>query len=468
MPEFHSEPFLNVAGVTHKSVLIAWGAFYFRIKGKEGELKLVDDEDLKHVHPPRKDSIGAASAPYGNTVVEVCDTGGRVVSSAITNAYNHCWVIGLQPDTAYSYRVIVNNEEWGSRQRNDWLEKDNRMGLKPGGQYSNRFRTHPHPEQPAASPLTFAIIGDFGTGIKKTNRPQAKIAQLLEQAVNDFDVRLILTTGDNIYAGKRLLGLPVGATGDEDDDWYFTYHQPYRYIINRIPVYPTIGNHDSKETEDRDDRAQVIDNFYIEQRLAGEEAAGRATRGPGLFYRFRYGSDIEFVSIDTSKDRGLFKGGRLFQESSNLDYVKSAFPDRSAGGHSPAWKIPFCHHPPFSAGPRHHNTSEMSELLPLFQRAGVRVMFSGHEHNFQHSKHSDIDYFVTGAAGKLRDARPDKFSEAHTVSWCPANHFLLVTIDGKQMKIRAIGGSENNQLSDIRRLDRKMNSVTDPMVLQLP
>ena len=66
------------------------------------------------------------------------------------------------------------------------------------------------------------------------------------------------------------------------------------------------------------------------------------------------------------------------------------------------WRIPFAHHPPFSAGPRHHNTRSMARLLPLFQRAGVKVMFSGHEHNFQHSRVDGIDYFVTGAAGKFR------------------------------------------------------------------
>ena len=51
--------------------------------------------------------------------------------------------------------------------------------------------------------------------------------------------------------------------GDEDDDWFFTYFQPYRYVLNRVPVYPSIGNHDSGETEERDDRDQLMDNFYL-------------------------------------------------------------------------------------------------------------------------------------------------------------------------------------------------------------
>ena len=31
MPEFHAEPYIYLPAVTHKSALIAWGAFYFRV-----------------------------------------------------------------------------------------------------------------------------------------------------------------------------------------------------------------------------------------------------------------------------------------------------------------------------------------------------------------------------------------------------------------------------------------------------
>ena len=80
------------------------------------------------------------------------------------------------------------------------------------------------------------------------------------------------------------------------------------------------------------------------------------------------------------------------------------------------WKFVFCHHPPFCAGPNHHNTDRMEALLPLFARAGVRVVLNGHEHNFQHSRHNGIDYFVTGAGSKLDRGAPDRFDEAHTVT----------------------------------------------------
>src|SRR6185436_15645803 len=145
MPEFHSEPYLHMAGLTHKSALIAWGAFYFRIRDREGDFKLVHDDDLKNVHPPRRESIGARSAPYGDAVVEVSDTAGTLVSTAATSAANHCWVHNLEPDTNYTYRVIVNGEVWAQGQRRDWAVDGDRKGLLPGGEYQNGFRTLPAP-----------------------------------------------------------------------------------------------------------------------------------------------------------------------------------------------------------------------------------------------------------------------------------------------------------------------------------
>jgi hypothetical protein len=52
-------------------------------------------------------------------------------------------------------------------------------------------------------------------------------------------------------------------------------------------------------------------------------------------------------------------------------------------------------------------TDHMEALLPLFAQGAARVVFSGQEHNFQHSHHAGIDYFATGAGGKVRKGRPD-------------------------------------------------------------
>ena len=472
MPDFFSEPFLHLAGLTHKSALIAWGAFYFRVKDSGKEFKLVDDDDLDRVHPPRRETIGARSEPYGDARVVVSDLTGREVATAFTSNTNHCWVPGLEPDTEYTYKVFVNGEEWARGERRDWVSGGDRKGLNlTGRSYTNRFRTHPDPTEPSPAPFTFAILGDFGVGIRKDkdDRRQRQVGEALERAVNEHGVRLVLTTGDNIYRSGGFLG-SGGDTGDEDDDWYFTYYQPYRYVINRVPVYPSIGNHDADETEARDDRTQLEDNFYVRERVAGEEAAGRASfePGQGLFYRFRYSSEVEFVCIDTSKEPSTGFRDRLFKHPKHQEFLTSALP--AADGGPPMWRIPFCHHPPFSAGPRHHNTEGMEGLIEQFRRAGVRAVFSGHEHNFQHCRSDGIDYFVTGGAGKIRSDRPNKkkFEKARALSWAAEHHFLLVTVDGKRMTVRAIAElGAGGALSEIRRQAPDKSAVSTPIVINL-
>jgi hypothetical protein len=449
VPEFHAEPYLHLAGLSHKSALVAWGAFYFKTRTKHA-WKLVDDRDLRYVHPPRRDSIGARSAPYGPARVNVYDLQGTLAGTSFTEVTNFCWITGLAPDTRYRYEVIVNGQVWADGERWDWTPGAAQGLAQRGGRYVNEFRTHPDPALEPTTPFTFIFVGDYGTGIRRSTpkRRQREIAEAMQQAFDQHDVRLIITGGDNIYAGTRILGLPIGSnTGDEDDDWFFTFFQPYRYIVNRIPVYPCIGNHDSAETEDRDDREQLLDNMYLRERIASDEASGRASVDPGLFYRFRYGRDVEFICLDTSKE-DFFRGRRLHEYPKHREWIEQTLADN--GG--VRWRLPFCHHPPFCAGPQHTNTDRMEQLVPLFARGGVRAVFSGHEHNFQHSHHAGIDYFVSGAGSKVRKGAPHDFERAHTVSWADYAHFLLVTIDGDTMAVRAIGELADGALGDLPRL----------------
>ena len=98
--------------------------------------------------------------------------------------------------------------------------------------------------------------------------------------------------------------------------------------------------------------------------------------------------------------------------------MQTAFP--RAAEDPVRWRIPFGHHPPFSAGPQHHNTRGMGPVIDLFERSGVRVSFSGHEHNFQHSHWKGIDYFVSGA-GRRYAAASRTTSAERTRRRGPAN-----------------------------------------------
>jgi tartrate-resistant acid phosphatase type 5 len=85
--------------------------------------------------------------------------------------------------------------------------------------------------------------------------------------------------------------------------------------------------------------------------------------------------------------------------------------------------------------------------------------------NFQHSRADGIEYFVTGAAGKLRRMPPDDFASAHTISWATECHFLLGKIEGRRMTVRAIGDIEtpDDPPTDITRFDPDGNPHVGPI-----
>ena len=96
-----------------------------------------------------------------------------------------------------------------------------------------------------------------------------------------------------------------------------------RLAIARAPIFPAIGNHDSADSEGSDDRAQMEDNFHVPERFhhGGETASVM----PGLFYRLRYGADLELACLDTSLDTEQAEIHRYFQAPKHQPWLRSTF-----------------------------------------------------------------------------------------------------------------------------------------------
>jgi tartrate-resistant acid phosphatase type 5 len=221
-------------------------------------------------------------------------------------------------------------------------------------------------------------------------------------------------------------------------------------------VFPAIGNHDTTDTEGSDDRAQMEDNFHVHERFRKQQ--GRASVGPGLFYRFGYGKDLELVCVDTSQDSEDPEYHRFFQVPDHKRWLEDAM-----AAADPVWRIPFSHHPLFCAGPEHRNDHEMLEtLLPLFERGGVRLVLAGHEHNFQVSEVDGRTYVVSGAGGQLREEVPEGFDEAHTTAWAAQAHLLVVEIDGDEARCIPISGLTADGSPHLMTALTKHNEVVRP------
>lgn len=438
------EPYVHLVDVTSDSALVGWGTFHLEGEGPALRAR------------PSGETIGERSTPLGRAAVEVLDGDGDVVARTVVDDANHAWVGGLAPGTDYRYRVLLDGEPFAAGDRYDWSPDGLRRARRP---LDLRLRTHVEPDRP--DPVTFLAVGDLGVGIASPEhgRQQLAVARSMQRLADAHDVRFVVTLGDTIYHGP---GGPTDHSGAVDDDWWLAWFQPHRYLLDHLPFYPTAGNHDGDDEEQSDDRAQLEDNLYLRSRFDPRAEAGRASLGPGLFYRLQLGSLLELLCIDTTW--GAEHGRHWFDEPHHHDWVRASLDDADAA----RWRVPFCHHPAWGAGPHHEGMREqVDSLVPLYREAGVRLLLHGHEHNFQHGQVDGIDYVVSGAGGKLQAEPPDRFEEAGTRSWASHPQCLLVQVSEEAITVLPVAGTPPGGVArPLVRRDRDGNPTDEPIVVR--
>ena len=220
-----------------------------------------------------------------------------------------------------------------------------------------------------------------------------------------------------------------------------------------MPVFPSIGNHDGSETEERDDRAQVEDNFYLRERLiGGEEAAGRASFSPGLFYRV----SLRLRASSSSPrhvERSLLPRSPSVRVPEALGICRGSVSGRS-DGRAVEDSVLLIIRP---SAPGHSTTTptSMQRLVPLFQRSGVKAVFCGPRAQLSALLHRRDRLLHHGSRRSASAFGPDQFAEAHTVTWATECHFLLVDVSGDRMMVRALGevDAPGQVPSDLARFD---------------
>ena len=431
------EPFVHLVDVTSDAALIGWGGFFHQLV--DGRWQVVDDDDLDGPRRHKGGSIGATSPTYGPATVEVLDGSGQVVATTSCDDVNHAVVEGLAPDTEHTYRVLVDGRAWADGELQGWVVDGDQSGPRPTSRrYDRRFRTHPAPDDD--QPISLLVWGDYGVGIDQgaDGRRQHAVARTMERLAATRPVRALVSLGDNIYHRPR------GATtesGDEDDDWYLTFYEPYRFLIDHLPVYAAAGNHDGSDEEASDDRAQLADNFHLEARFGAGGLRGRhASMEPGLFYRAPIGALLDLVCIDTTW--GEHEGEHRFDDDEHRAWLEEVLSPRPWTEAASPWRLPFGHHPAYGAGPHHEIMWEqVRSLLPLYDQAAVRLLMSGHEHNFQHGRTGTLDHLVSGASAKLEERTPTRFAESGTLEWAAAVHCLLVEVHPDRIEVTPYGAT---------------------------
>jgi predicted phosphodiesterase len=175
-----------------------------------------------------------------------------------------------------------------------------------------------------------------------------------------FRPQLTLHTGDLVTAGSS----------DADWDCFFAIERP---LLNSSVFLPAIGNHE--ETDQR-----YFDLFALPEGSGTEE-----------YYRVKYNQALFLVlSTETMSD--------LTQDTAQNAWLEASLAEADADPDI-SWKIVAFHQPAFSSSFHGSREDIQSAWHQLFVDYGVDIVFSGHDHNFEHSLVDGVHYVVTGGGG---------------------------------------------------------------------
>ena len=206
-------------------------------------------------------------------------------------------------------------------------------------------------------------------------------------------VRFVLQTGDAVVNGR------------DARQW----NRSFVDLINRItteggiPYFLAPGNHDvtSAAALDSPLRGEGLRNYLAAiGNLIPPDGAPRRLAGYPT-YAFGYGNAF-FIALDSN----------IATDDTQFEWVKSQLEGLDRGRYRHV--IAFFHHPAFSSGPHGGARVELptaairARYMPLFRRHRAAILFSGHEHLFEHwvERYEDsqggkfrLDHLTTGGGG---------------------------------------------------------------------
>jgi len=253
------------------------------------------------------------------------------------------------------------------------------------------------PQEPEA--IRFAVIGDSGTG----KPPQYQVAGQMKKCREKTGFDFVLMLGDNIYGGKS------------PQDFQRKFELPYKSLLDAgVKFYASIGNHDN--TNER---------LYQPFNMGGDR-----------FYSFKKGN-VTFFALDSN-----------YMDLAQLSWLETQLQTATT-----PWKICFFHHPLYSDGRFHGPDTHLRAVLkPLFEKYGVNLVLSGHEHVYERIKpQDDIYYFVLGNSGQLRPHNL-KPSAQMAVGFDTDRGFMLAEVTGDKFIFQTI--SRTGQVVDSGALER--------------
>ena len=248
--------------------------------------------------------------------------------------------------------------------------------------------------------VRWAVIGDNGTG----EGPELDIARQMQHYWTKVKFDFVTMDGDNIYGGHTA------------HDFRVKFEEPYKPLLDEgVKFYASLGNHDDPQIEINYKPYNMNGNHY---------------------YTFNR-KNIDFFVLDSN-----------YMTPQQLSWVEDKLKGSSA-----KWKIAYFHHPLYTCAKFHGPDVDLrNQLMPLFTKYGVNVVWSGHEHVYERIKpQQGIYFFLDGNSGQLRYHNLRAPCDIDQIGFDTDRTFMLVEVDGDQLYFQTITRSgatiDSGQLS---------------------
>lgn len=268
-------------------------------------------------------------------------------------------------------------------------------GLTPGATYSytveldgtrtppRRFRTL----NPKAPSVRFIAYGD--------DRTHPDIHAALARRFQDYQPDFILHNGDLV------------ARGDDYALWSREFFGPLAHVIDEVPIFPIIGNHEHDCT-----------NYLALLDLPGRQR----------WYSFDAGP-VHVLGLDFHYEKATDEQFRFAQHDLLASRAR--------------WKVVFLHPPVFNVG-GHASAWGHDSYLPLFHQAKVDLVLAGHSHLYErfrplasaaHPSEWPITHITAGGGGApLHTSLPNPALAAHAA----VHHFMVFDVTRDTLHGQAI------------------------------
>jgi 3',5'-cyclic AMP phosphodiesterase CpdA len=238
---------------------------------------------------------------------------------------------------------------------------------------------------PEAQPwLRVALVGDVGDGGGREFATAAAIEA--QSTIDPYDILMLL--GDNVY--------PSG----DPSRIRQTVFEPFGPLLDSgTELFAILGNHD---VEGGTGDAQL-----------------RALGMPGRWYAIERG-DLLGIALDST----------MPANPEQLAWLEKTLAESHA-----TWKLVGFHHPPYSSGMHGSNEAVRAAFVPLFEKYGVQIVFSGHEHDYERTNPiNGVTYIVTGGGSRTRRTGIDDF----TAVAYSTHHYVDMNVYTDHIVLRAI------------------------------